>query len=214
MADPPVRWGETGRTTGAVRPVTQYGRADATATRITNRGAPGRGGGDYNVGKDNRILRLLRRGVDGEAMKPTLLSLLALLASLVVAGGVFAEEKEGLPAVARDILARVKQFELYSLEPESEKPGAAGRLHGWKVLGKTTVKDAKARKGLIEALTKGVGKGEPKKCFEPRHAIRATHGGKTVDLVICFACSWVRVYEGNKRIATVTVAQEIEPAFD
>src|SRR5262245_31405033 len=84
----------------------------------------------------------------GGAMKTTTPSLLVLLASLVAAGGARGEEKEQLPAVARDVLARVKQFELYSLQPDDEKPGEAGRLHGWKVLGKTTVKDAKTRDGL------------------------------------------------------------------
>ena len=106
-------------------------------------------------------------------MKATMPSLLVLLALLVAVVGARGEEKEQLPAVARDVLGKVKQFELYSLEPTDEKPGEAGRLHGWKVLGKTTVKDAKTRKQLIDGLTKAIGKGKPAKVGPPvRHKVK------------------------------------------
>ena len=37
-----------------------------------------------------------------------------------------------------------------------------------------------------------------KKCFNPRHGIRATHDGKTVELVICFECSSFDIYSGSE----------------
>lgn len=37
-------------------------------------------------------------------------------------------------------------------------------------------------------------------CFNPRHGIRAVSGGKTVDLLICFECRHVEVYENGKLI--------------
>jgi len=49
--------------------------------------------------------------------------------------------------------------------------------------------------GAMPEFAKSDGNGA--KCFDPRHGIRATAKGKTVDLVICFECNWVYVYYDN-----------------
>jgi hypothetical protein len=124
-----------------------------------------------------------------------------------------------LPEQARAILSKAATFELYSLQPLKDKKAAdgPGRLYGWKVLGKTTVKRAdKAGKELLAGLEKAIGKGGGAECFDPRHAIHAEHEGKSVDLVICFECHWVNVYlDGkNKLVSQLTVDPSIEPLFD
>jgi hypothetical protein len=125
-----------------------------------------------------------------------------------------------LPDKATAILDKATEFELYSLEPdEEEKPaGKPTRLHGWKVLGKTTVKKAGAGKDLLTALEQGIASRRARgaKCFEPRHAIRATHDGKRVDLVICFKCGWVYVYFDGKEKEEphVRIDRTTQPYFD
>jgi hypothetical protein len=37
-------------------------------------------------------------------------------------------------------------------------------------------------------------------CFRPRHGVRAKSGGRAVELVICFECSWVKVYVDGKEV--------------
>src|SRR5262245_65277714 len=104
-----------------------------------------------------------------------------------------AEKENQLPPKARAILEKAEAFELLSLDPspESERPKEGGYF-GWKVLGKTTVKDADTRKRIVEALLKGIesSDGNGARCFDPRHGISAKHEGQTVDLVICFECAW------------------------
>jgi hypothetical protein len=125
-----------------------------------------------------------------------------------------------LPEQARAILEKATEFELYSLEPDEEEKSAGKptRLRGWKVLGKTTVKKAEAGKDLLDALEKGVASRRARgaKCFDPRHAIRAAHDGKRVDLLICFACGWVYVYyDGQeKEAAQVRIDRTFQPYFD
>ena len=50
-------------------------------------------------------------------------------------------------------------------------------------------------------------------CFQPRHGIRATSGGKTVEVLICFQCRPVYFYLGEQKgqIETVDSPQD---AFD
>lgn len=125
-----------------------------------------------------------------------------------------------LPDQAIAILEKAKDFELYSLEPdEEEKPaGKPTRLHGWKVLGTTIVKTAGAGKDLLTALQQGIASRRARgaKCFDPRHAIRAAHDGKRVDLLICFECGWVYVYfDGKeKEDARVRIDRTTQPYFD
>lgn len=122
-------------------------------------------------------------------------------------------------------LEQARSFELYSLEPLSDPDthemdydlnGPGERLHGWRILGKTTVSDESARRELIGALKKGLAQGGPGyKCFYPRHAIRRTNDGKPVDLLICFECGNVAFYRDGKQVSGYpTIAPSAQPAFD
>jgi hypothetical protein len=143
-------------------------------------------------------------------------SLFAVL--LFVAGPERFEEEmdeSSLPAKARTILEKAEQLELYSLDPVQAKKDDSFR--GWKVLGKTTVKGDAARKQIVNPLLEGIAKSDGgARCFIPRHGIRATFDGKTVDLVICFECSWVYVFydKDEKRQASVATAPSPQPSFD
>jgi hypothetical protein len=91
-------------------------------------------------------------------MKKTVSLLLVLLAQLMVGREALADGKREMPAGAQAILDKVKQFDLYSLEPEPTKDQLKGkptRLHSWLVLGKTTVKEAKTRTSLPVSVSGG-----------------------------------------------------------
>jgi hypothetical protein len=136
---------------------------------------------------------------------------------LLGVAGVAADEKNKLPNEARAILERAEQFELLSLEPKKDDKAPKDAFHGWKVLGRTAVKDAESRKKLVAALLKGVEDASEKdaaRCFIPRHGIRATHAGKTADFVICFECSYVEVLVGGKKLEGAFVKPSPQPTFD
>jgi hypothetical protein len=126
---------------------------------------------------------------------------------------------QGFPDQARTILGKAAAFQLYSLDPdEEEKPAEKPtRLHGYKVLGKTTLKRVDdSGKAVLTAFELALDKGLAAKCFEPRHAIHAEYDGKTVDLLICFECALVYVYlDGkNEETAVVTISRYAQPIFD
>jgi hypothetical protein len=118
-------------------------------------------------------------------------------------------------------LEQADQFEFLSLQPESEgseRPEPENDFHRHTVLGKIRVQDPETRKELIAALKKGTEENTSGavKCFWPRHGIRATHEGKTIDLAVCFHCLQVYVYvnEDPVRKEVILTSKSPEPLFD
>jgi hypothetical protein len=106
-----------------------------------------------------------------------------------------------IPEAVRTALENAERFELLSLNPNAQpnqRPNE--QFHGWRILGSTVVKDAETRNDLVTALKKGVeeNKGMAANCFNPRHGIRVSRDGNTNDLVICFECLQVLVYQNDK----------------
>jgi hypothetical protein len=146
-----------------------------------------------------------------------LVALIGCAATLGRADEVPGQGENKIPAAVREALDKAEGVTLLSLDPDEKAGvGAPVQFHDWKVLGKTEVKDKAARAKLIAALVKGANqKGvEAAKCFEPRHGLQFTRGGKTVDLVICFQCSQVRVYVNGSRGEGFLIANSPQPAFD
>lgn len=122
-----------------------------------------------------------------------------------------------IPADAKAILEKAEQIEVLSLYPANDKEKGKEFFHEYPILGKVVVKDEKTRKALIEALEGGAkgNKGVAANCFIPRHGIRATAGGKTLELVICFQCLQVHGYiGGDKENAGFLIARSPQPVFD
>jgi len=97
---------------------------------------------------------------------------------------------------ANTALAQADEVELYSLEPVQPTEGQGETLRGWKVLGKTVLKGG-ARTQVVDAVRAGLHRSVGGKCFHPRHALRATRRGRAVDVLLCFECRAVRVYDGD-----------------
>jgi hypothetical protein len=126
-----------------------------------------------------------------------------------------ADEKNKIPDAAKAILEKADEFELYSLDPDRTKEKPKDAFHGWKVLGKTAIKDKKDRERVLAAVFKGVADsdGSVAACFNPRHGIRAVKGETTVELVICFECLSLEIWQGEKR-STALTAHTPQPALD
>lgn len=145
---------------------------------------------------------------------------LALLAGCAPSGDLQGAKRTEAVFAALD---NAEEYVLFSLEPTEDeeaeaagevaeeaapgdpsagtKPAALDKFHGWRVLGQTTIDDKAVQKKLNGALDTGrrESDGSIASCFWPRHGIRVRHGGKEYDLVICFECAQVEVYEGGQR---------------
>lgn len=109
------------------------------------------------------------------------------------------------PGDAHWILKVPDQLELMTLDPDLERFDAknAVAMHGYPILGTTRISDSATRDQLIKGLFGSLQPEGPRSaCFNPRHAIRAMRGGKTVDVVICFECHLIWVYSGTRLTAT------------
>jgi hypothetical protein len=119
-----------------------------------------------------------------------------------------------IPSETRQVLDEADEWELYSLFPVREEKALPERFQGRPVLGKTTVRDVETRRRLREALARGTQRYHQwfpgPACFFPRHGIHASHGGKSVDLAICFECSYV--YQNDVMEFRTTEAPQ--PVFD
>jgi hypothetical protein len=141
---------------------------------------------------------------------------IAPLAVLALALPAFAADRDNkLPDDAKAILEGADTFEVYSLDPKRSVEKPKDHFHGWKVLGKTALKDRKERAKLLGALQKGIKEsdGSAALCFNPRHGIRAVKGDKSVDLVICYECLSMQVWQGDKA-GSVLTTRSPEKAFN
>ncbi|MEN3369285.1 MAG: hypothetical protein V7609_1428 [Verrucomicrobiota bacterium] len=123
-----------------------------------------------------------------------------------------------LPPEVEQILAEGK-FELLSLDPTLLTDKQRRRLrtklfHGYRVLGRVKIQKGPQRDQLLQALQQSIANssGVFVYCFDPRHAIRASVGTRTVDLVICFECQMIKVFPPGSSLANTDATAQ--PAFD
>jgi hypothetical protein len=128
----------------------------------------------------------------------------------------FDPKNNRLSKEVKRILDEGDRFTVLSLDP-MVRASDKETFHGFHVLGKTEIRTRKERRELLRALYKGIAgaKGWALGCFNPRHGIRSTLGGETVDLVICFECSGIRVYgKDSKESGGVLTSGSAAPTFN
>ena len=127
-----------------------------------------------------------------------------------------ADKENKVPDELQTFLEKAEKFELLSLSPEYLQEKPKDGFHGWRILGKTAVKEADDRNNLVATFKKGVAdnKGIAAACFNPRHGIRVTHDGKTADFVICFECFQVQAYVGDTREKGFLITDSRASTFD
>ncbi len=102
----------------------------------------------------------------------------------------------------RWILEAPDTFELPAVDPQSPEPAVAktqpAHFQDFIILGRVRPDTGKQRV-LVNALYAAVVKPNTQrsKCFNVRHAIRASREGHTTELLICFECQHVFVYTDN-----------------
>lgn len=127
-----------------------------------------------------------------------------------------------VPRPVADALNAPDEFILYSLEPgglgklKDDDKVDAKTFHGHTILGQTEVKDAATRKKLVTAFNRGVGDhdGSVAGCFMPHHGIRVRSGKHVVDLVVCFMCAQVKVYENGKEGELILISTSPRDTFN
>lgn len=156
----------------------------------------------------------LARKVRASRLVPTLLVAVGLPLVVAAQTWLIRTQAAGIPSAALRVLENADRFELISLDPNIVDPKTiAADFHGFYVLGRTEIQDPRLRRKLIDALQDSVEiDGLGANCFCPRHAIRAVWGDESIDLGICFQCSWLYVYdELEKHIVIYSMSQ---PIFD
>lgn len=137
---------------------------------------------------------------------------------LLIASALFgADGDKKLPDQAKAILDNASEFELYALDPgqKQNKSDKEAALHGWRVLGKTQVKEVETRQKLVAAVEHDLANATVvANCFDPRHAIRATHEDQTVVLLICYKCRQMHVHIDGKYVADLVIATGSRPLLD
>jgi hypothetical protein len=112
--------------------------------------------------------------------------------------------KQLLTGDARQILYDADSLIVYSLNPDDLAAGEP-RFHDYVVRSSRTVDNADVRRRIASAVIAGVAEeGDRAACFDPRHGVKATRGGASVDLLICFECSQVRAYRSDAQTSAAT----------
>jgi hypothetical protein len=95
------------------------------------------------------------------------------------------------------VLENAAEFEIVSIDPWAKVGSKDATFRGYRLLGKTTVKDKRIRRQVADAIYDSVNQGTASAlCFDPRHVVRASVAGKTFDFVICFQCDNMHVHPG------------------
>lgn len=104
-----------------------------------------------------------------------------------------------------DLAIPIDSMTVYSLDGTYEKGDSKRKpsgemFHDHPVLRKVDIASAQDRTAILAAVKKGIAKsdGTQAKCFWPRHGIRLTQSGKTIEYVICFQCLQLNEYIDGK----------------
>ena len=133
------------------------------------------------------------------------------------------------PGDAQHILEASQQTILFSLNPVDNSEGydtplgasLPKQFHGHDIMGQTVVVDTKTKAELLASFydamvsppvngLKQIGMG----CFMPRHGLRATLDGQTVELLLCFSCHKFQLFRGAQQIRENFITDMPRPTFD
>jgi hypothetical protein len=113
------------------------------------------------------------------------------------------------------------RVELYALRPEPARFESAGdgtrRFHGYEVLADAALTDPLLATQLAQLISRGLAEsdGSAALCFNPRHGLRVVRDGQTLDLVICYECRQIYVYDSRATRPSgfdeLLTAQSVEP---
>lgn len=84
-------------------------------------------------------------------------------------------------------------------EVDGEAPPSDAAFHGYPELARTELADPDALRELLTGLEAGIAGNDSMvaACFNPRHGVIAESGGRRIDLLICFECLQIQVFDGE-----------------
>lgn len=99
----------------------------------------------------------------------------------------------------RAVKTRRAQIVLFSVnagDPRGYATNTARVFHGFPVLGRTEIREADEKTGLVSSLATAVEDFDavPAYCFSPRHGLRIIRGATQSDFLICFKCQNMHIY--------------------
>jgi hypothetical protein len=104
---------------------------------------------------------------------------------------------ESLPTDVRRILERAESFEVLAEVDKDERSESDSRDFRPNMIAR--IGSDALKKEILEAFYLDAAKEDsPAVCYEPHHSLRATAGGTTVEVEICFSCSRFVVKGGQK----------------
>jgi len=134
--------------------------------------------------------------------------LVALGAGAFVVHRLVRRKPPTLPPQVRDFLLYATTFEIVAIhpsysDPPCQAPGekdcrSDGAKLFWlhRILGQARVDAREERTELVDLIDEAIGDGDPvASCFDPRHAVSATRDGRRIDILICFECLSLIVYD-------------------
>jgi hypothetical protein len=86
-------------------------------------------------------------------------------------------------------------------------------FHGYRILGSADVDDPSRRDLLVRLVERGIeaSDGRVAGCFNPRHGLSIDKDGQITDLVICFECHSMSVYEDGVEVGGHRTADDFAP---
>ena len=132
-------------------------------------------------------------------------ALFILVLLMVAAGGlafyVFRPHGGKLPPEVMTALKESEKLTLYSIDFQAFEESSFHdiRFHGNRILGETVITSVEARRQVARAIQKGVKAwdGNLYHCFNPRHGLRVIRGAAVYDLLICFECQQIQIFDGE-----------------
>ena len=135
--------------------------------------------------------------------------LIFIILGLATIGGLPAATPtpNAIPDEALKVLRSHNSATFYSLEPWERPKPEDKTLHGYKILGKTTL-DPKNEQVVEGAFEKAVSNwdGMIANCFDPRHALSLSSSGHIYDFLLCYNCHQLYIYKDDKVIASMGAA--------
>lgn len=88
-------------------------------------------------------------------------------------------------------------------------------FHGYPVLQTATTSEPGSIDDLLKSVTRSMrASAYGAKCFDPRHGLRLTRGDAHLDLVICYECEHVQLWEAGTEHPYETIAESSKDALD
>jgi hypothetical protein len=99
-------------------------------------------------------------------------------------------------------------MELFSLNPADQHRLPENDFHGWESWGSAKLSEIDAKE-LLQGLLEGIDSGGLQAvCFSPRHGLRITTSTKSLDILICYECLSIVVYERDKYTMSISTSSE------